>query len=133
MKVDGFGTIDVAISGMRAHGRNMELISANVANAQTTDNGKGQPYRRVEAKIEAEGDGISTVKVDDEALDMSSFPKIFKPNRPDADENGYLTMPNVDLPVEMMNLNAAVRNYQANLAVLKRYQKMVESTLELLR
>lgn len=133
MKVDGFGTIDVAISGMRAHGRNMELISGNVANAQTTDNGDGQPYRRIEATLEADGKNISRVKVDEETVDMSEFPRIFKPAHPKADNQGYITLPNVDLPVEMMNLNIAVRNYQANLAVLKRYQTMVQSTLELLK
>jgi flagellar basal-body rod protein FlgC len=50
-----------------------------------------------------------------------------------ADEDGYVSMPNVNLPVEMMNLTIASRMYQANTAVLKRYQQMVETTLELLK
>lgn len=134
MKVDSsFGPIDIAVSGMRAQGQNMELISSNVANAQTLDDGNGQPYRRVEAAFTTNGDQIGGVSVDDVMQDMSDFPKILKPGHPYADAQGYLTMPNVDVPVEMINLNTAVRTYQANAAVLKRYQGMVETTLELLR
>jgi len=55
------------------------------------------------------------------------------PGNPMADENGYVAMPNVSLPVEMINMNIATKMYQANVAVLKRYQQMLETTLELLR
>jgi flagellar basal-body rod protein FlgC len=64
---------------------------------------------------------------------MSDFQKILDPGNPGADEQGYVTMPNVNMPTEMINLNIATRVYQANAAVLKRYQQMVETTLELLR
>ena len=133
MKVNGFSPIDIATSGMRAQGKNMELISSNVANAKSTDDGDGQPYRRVEATFKMDGDELGGVKLDEVALDMSNFPRILKPGHPDADAQGYVAMPNVDVPVEMMNLNTAVRSYQANAAVLKRYQGMVETTLELLK
>ncbi len=129
----GFGPIDIAISGLRAQSKKMEVISSNVANAQSTDNGNGQPYRRLEVALKTDGDGMGGVILDEIAKDMSAFPKILKPGHPDADEQGYVTMPNVQLPVEMMNLNAAARAYQANAAILKRYQQMVETTLELLR
>ncbi|MHC4075684.1 MAG: flagellar basal body rod protein FlgC [Planctomycetota bacterium] len=129
----GFGPIDIAISGLRMQSKRMELISSNVANAQTTDNGDGQPYRRLEAVLKTDEDGMGGVSLDEVIADMSAFPKILKPSHPDADEQGYVTMPNVKLPVEMINLNIAARAYQANTAVLKRYQEMVETTLELLR
>ena len=129
----GFGPIDVAISGMRAQQKNIDLISSNVANAQSTDNGNGQPYRRLEAVLKTDGDGMGGVSLDEITMDMSDFPKILKPGDPRADEQGYVTMPNVKLPIEMMNLNIAARAYQANIAVLNRYQKMVETTLELLK
>ncbi|RKY23687.1 MAG: flagellar basal body rod protein FlgC [Planctomycetota bacterium] len=128
-----FGPVDVAISGLRAQDKNIEIISSNVANAQTTDNGKGEPYRRLEAIFKTDSDGIGGVNIDEITADMSELPRILKPGHPDADEQGYVTMPNVNLPIEMMNLNMASRLYQANAAVLKRYQKMVETTLELLR
>ncbi|UCF42315.1 MAG: flagellar basal body rod protein FlgC [Planctomycetota bacterium] len=134
MEVDStFGPIDIAISGLRAQGKNMELISSNVANARTTDAGKGEPYRRLEAAFKTDDDGISGVSLDKIVRDMSDFQKILDPGNPNADEHGYVKMPNVSLPTEMMNLTIATRAYQANVAILKRYQQMVETTLELLR
>lgn len=128
-----FGPIDIAISGLRAQGKNMELISSNVANARTTDAGKGQPYRRLQAAFKTDDDCINGVTLDKIVRDMSDFQKILDPGNPNADENGYVKMPNVNLPTEMMNLTIATRAYQANVAILKRYQQMVETTLELLR
>ncbi len=129
----GFSPIDIAISGLRAQGKRMEVISSNVANAQSTDNGNGQPYRRLEAVFKTDGDGLGGVVLDELAEDMSDFQRILKPGHPDADAQGYVTMPNVRLPIEMMNLSIAARTYQANAAVLKRYQQMVETALELLK
>lgn len=128
-----FGPIDIAVSGLRAQGKNIEVISSNVANAQVTDNGKGEPYRRLEVIFKTDGDGIGGVSLDEIAMDMSDFLRILKPGHPDADEHGYVVMPNVNLPIEMVNLTVATRAYQANAAILKRYQRMVETTLELLR
>lgn len=127
-----FGPIDIAISGLRAQRKQMELISSNVANTQTTNAGKGEPYRRLEGllKTDEETGGVSIQKI---TKDMSDFYRILDPGNPEADENGYVEMPNVNLPIEMMNLTIATRTYQANAAVLKRYQQMVETTLELLR
>jgi len=133
MGVNSIGPIDIAISGMRAQGKNIEALSSNVANAQSTDDGKGQPYRRLETILKTDDEGLNGVTMEDIVGDMSEFPTIFKPGHPNADANGYVKMPNVDLPKEMMNLNIAARAYQANTAVLKRYQTMVETTLELLR
>jgi flagellar basal-body rod protein FlgC len=130
---NSFGPIDIAISGMQAQNKNMGVISSNVANAQSTDNGQGQPYRRLEAIFKADDDGMSGVTLEEIAADMSELPRILRPGHPDADEQGYVTMPNVDLPIEMVNLTMATRAYQANVAVLKRYQRMVDTTLELLR
>jgi flagellar basal-body rod protein FlgC len=128
-----FGPVDIAVSGMRAQAGQMEIVSSNIANARTLDNGQGQPYRRLEMILRAENEGISSVAVDSIIKDMSSLQRVFDPGNPKADASGYITMPNVQLPVEMMNLTVASRAYQANAAILKRYQKMVETTLELLR
>ena len=133
MEVNGFGPIDIAISGLRAQEENLNIISSNIANAQTTDNGKGEPYRRLEAVFKAADDDVGGVSMEEAAEDMSDLPKILRYGHPDADEQGYVTMPNVNLPMELMNLNVATRTYQANAAILKRYQDMVETTLELLK
>lgn len=130
---NSFDPIDIAISGMRAQDKSIGVISSNVANAQSTDDGQGQPYRRLEAVFKAAGDDIGGVTLDEIAADMSELPRILRPGHPNADEQGYVTMPNVDLPIEMVNLTMAARAYQANVAILKRYQRMVETTLELLR
>ena len=128
-----FGPIDIATSGLRAQNKNMEVISSNIANARTTDAGNGQPYRRLESIFKAEDEGVSGVTLDEIIPDKSNFIRILNPGHPDADKDGYVLMPNVSLPKELINLNAATRAYQANAAILKRYQKMVETTLELLR
>jgi len=130
---DVFGAVDIAISGMRAHGRQMEVITSNIANARTMDDGNGQPYRRLQAVFRPAKDGISGVTVDDVLPDKSPFQQVFDPGNPQAGANGYISMPNVQLPVEMMNLSSASRAYQANAAILKRYQQTVETVLELLR
>ena len=89
MEIDNtFGPIDIAISGLRAQGKNMEVISSNVANARTTDAGKGEPYRRLEAMFRADGEDISGVNIDKIVADMSEFQKILDPGNPNADEHG---------------------------------------------
>jgi flagellar basal-body rod protein FlgC len=133
MNVDNFfGPLDIAISGMKAQGKQMEVISSNVANARTSDAGKGEPYRRLEATFKSDGD-LGGVELDEILPDMGDFLRVYDPGNPQADGDGYIAMPNINLPAEMINLNIATRVYQVNVAVLKRYQRMVENTLELLR
>ena len=129
---NSFGPLDIAISGLQAQGKQIEIISSNVANARTTNAGNGEPYRRLEAIFKSDGD-MGGVKLDQILPDTSEFLKVLDPGNPLADEDGYVAMPNVNLPVEMMNLTIATKVYQANTAVLKRYQQMVQTTLELLR
>jgi flagellar basal-body rod protein FlgC len=133
MNVDNFfSPLDISISGLKAQGKQMEVISSNVANARTSDAGKGEPYRRLEASFKSDGD-LGGVELDKILPDMGDFLRVYDPGNPQADGDGYVAMPNINLPREMINLNIATRVYQANVAVLKRYQRMVESTLELLR
>lgn len=136
MEINGniFGAIDIAISGLKAYGRQMEVISSNIANARTTDTGDGEPYRRLDAIFKAKEDGVSGVDISELVKDMTNFQKVLAtPGDPRADADGYISMPNVNMAVELINLNMASRAYQANAAILKRYQKMVESSLELLK
>ncbi|MHC4477426.1 MAG: flagellar basal body rod protein FlgC [Planctomycetota bacterium] len=128
-----FGPIDIAISGLRAQNKQVEVITSNVANVRNTDAGKGEPYRRREALFASDDEEMGGVALDKIVEDMSEFYRIFDPGNPNADEQGYVRMPNVSLPTEMINLNIATRAYQANAAILKRYEQMVETALELLR
>jgi flagellar basal-body rod protein FlgC len=133
MEIDNFfGPIDIAMSGIRAQNKQIELISSNVANARTSDAGKGEPYRRLEAEFKYNEDS-GGVEVDKILTDMSDFIRVYDPGNPQGDADGYVAMPNINLPQEMINLNIAARVYQLNVAVLRRYQRMVQNSLELLR
>ena len=112
--------LDIAVSGLKAQNKNIEAISSNVANSRTLDAGNGQPYRRVQAILQADdanGDGIGGVKLEELLPDQSNFTKTLDPGNPMADAQGYVSMPNIDIPTEMMNLNIASRAYQAKAAV----------------
>lgn len=128
-----FGAMDIAISGLKANRRQMDVITSNVVNSRTTDAGNGKPYRRLEALLETTGDGVTGVQVSKIVEDMSDFQRLLKPGHPDADSDGYVMMPNVNMAQEVINLNMASRAYQASAAVMKRYQKMVETSLNLLK
>jgi len=125
--------VDIAASGLRAQSLRLNLIAGNIANAQTTRTVTGEPYRRKDVVLQTTGGGLGGVTVLNIQRDSSAFRQVLMPGHPDADEDGFVRMPNVHLPVEMMNLTTASRAYQANVAVLKRYQDMVETTVELLR
>jgi flagellar basal-body rod protein FlgC len=131
---DMFGPIDVSISGMDAFRQSMNNIYSNIANARTVDAGNGLPYRRMELLLKQRVDEeLGGVEVDKVVPDPSPFTEIYDPNHPYANSQGFVRMPNVSIAKEMINLNMATRAYQANVAVLRRYQQMVDSTLELLR
>jgi len=126
--------VDIAISGLRAEALRMNVIAANIANSRTSRTDAGGPYRRRSVVLSAGGEGLSGVRIERVAPDLSTaLKRMYLPGHPDADGQGYVLMPNVELPVEMMNLIAATRAYQANAAVLKRYQEIVELAAELLR
>lgn len=126
--------VDIAVSGLRAENLRMNVISANIANANTSRTEAGGPYRRKDVIFSSLMDQLDGVKVDQVVEDYATdFKQVFQPGHPDANAEGFVLMPNVDLPVEMMHLVTASRAYQANAAVLKRYQESVDVTLELIR
>lgn len=126
--------VDIAVSALRAQSMRMNVIAGNIANVGTSRTESGGPYRRKEVVLSAGGDGLDGVQISGIADDMSTeLKKLYQPGHPDANSDGYVSMPNVDLPVEMMQMVMASRAYQANAATLKRYQEMVNVTLELLR
>ncbi|HUT02228.1 MAG TPA: flagellar basal body rod protein FlgC [Phycisphaerae bacterium] len=122
--------IDIAISGLRLESMRMKVIAENIANARTSRTETGEPYRRKQVVLETRG-GVEAGKV---VPDLTGQLKLLHlPGHPDADAQGMVRMPNVDLPVELMDMVLASRAYEANAAMLKRYQDMVNATLELLR
>jgi len=110
----------------------MKVISANIANSSTTRGPDGKPYRRQMLQLSTDPGG--GVKVRGVTRDLATpLKKIYEPGNPDASADGYVEMPNVELPTEMIGLIQASRSYQANVAVMKRYLEMVNLTLELLK
>jgi flagellar basal-body rod protein FlgC len=111
----------------------MNVIANNIANATTSKGADGRPYRRQNLVLSTDGD-LSGVRIERIAPDTKSdFKRVYEPGNPDASPDGYVKMPNVDLPVEIMHLVAASRAYQANTAVLRRHGEITEATIELLK
>jgi len=135
MAINGISSsIDIAISGLRAESTRMNVISANIANSNVTETPDGGPYRRQDVTLATDAENLGGVTIQGVAGDFSTaFKEVYQPGHPQADENGYVRMPNVELPIEMMNLVTASRAYEANAAVLKRYKNSIDVTLELLR
>lgn len=130
--IQGTSPINIAISGLQAENRRMKVISANIANSSTTRGPDGKPYRRQMVQLSSDPDG--GVKISGVTRDLTTpLERIYEPGNPDAAEDGYVEMPNVQLPIEMINLTEASRSYQANVAVMKRYLEMVDLTVELLK
>jgi flagellar basal-body rod protein FlgC len=128
------GPVDIAISGLRVQAMRMNVIATNIANANTTRTASGQVYRRQDVQIKSTGGaqgGVTIARViEDQKGEMK---KVLMAGHPDADAAGYVQMPNIELPTEMMHMVSASRAYQANAAVMKRYQDLMDTTLELLR
>lgn len=121
----------------------MEVIANNVANAMATRTpGGGGAFRRQEVLFEAilndqagpgESPGLGGVRVVGVVDDPTELPRIHDPGHPDADAEGFVTVPNVFLPIEMVNLMTASRAYEANMKVLQNLRQQLEQTLTLLR
>jgi len=135
---------DISASGMSAERFRMEVVANNVANAYSTRTAEGGPYRRqnvvfASAYKDAIGsnsrspDRLRGVQVVSVEQDQSDLPIIYQPGHPDADESGYVTMPNVKPASEMVDLITASRAYEANLRVLRSFRDMAEQALSLLR
>lgn len=133
-------SLEISVSGLYVQRRRMDVIASNLANIETTHTKEGGPYRRRMVVIstrpvkgfqeilalQAEGAGVDEI-VEDE----SPFIKVFNPGHPDADEDGYLRKPNVDLIVETTNMLMARRAFEANVAAIKAAKQMALKALEI--
>lgn len=141
-----FRSINVSASGLTAERLRMDIISKNIANAETTRTSAGTPYRRqmpifMEQKSaafsdvlsEAQGQYVTGNGVEVAAIkeDTSAFKRIYNPGHPDADSEGYVLMPNVDVVTEMINLISASRGYEANVTAMNATKSMVLKAMEI--
>ena len=137
-----FAATSISSSGLTAERYRMEVIANNLANANTTRSANGGPFRRQDV-VFAEALGKATqpgavpdlrgVRVVDLVEDQSPLIPVYQPGHPDANAEGMVLMPNVQLPIEMVNLITASRAYEANLKAAQTFRTMNEQALSLLR
>jgi flagellar basal-body rod protein FlgC len=134
-------SLEISASGLYVQRRRMDIISSNLANIETTRTENGDPYRR---KIVVLGttppDGnfedvlsnrMAGVEIKDVLEDTTPFKKVYNPGHPDADDEGYLRKPNVDLIIETTNMLMARRAFEANMAAIKATRQMALKALEI--
>ena len=135
-----FESMDVSSSALTAHRLWMDTISSNLANINTTRTLDGGPYKRkvpvfAEMLDKAIGgyEDIGGVRVTQIAEDPTPPRLAYQPEHPDANEEGYVAFPNVNLVREMTDMLVASRGYEANLAVTDAAKVMWSSALEIIR
>ena len=132
---------EISVSGLIAQRKRLDIIAGNLANIETTRTEKGGPYRRkmvvMSTKQPALDFGnilsfeVKGVQIDDIVEDESPFKRVFNPAHPDANSEGYLLKPNVDLIVESTNMLMARRAFEANIAAIKAVRQMALKALEI--
>ena len=144
-----FQPFDIAASGMTAQRFRMDVIAENIANVSTTRTEDGTPYRRKIVTFEEKqlkagvpsfrhilkdstaaymGNGVKVTKVSEDT--DTDFIMEYDPSHPDADENGYVSYPNVNTVTEMTNLIDASRSYEANVTAFSAIKSMAQSGIQ---
>lgn len=134
-----FGGLRISASALTVERLRMNTIAENIANADTTRTPAGGPYRRREVVVAQSAGGEALPGTSSpggvQALAVVQDPRpdrvVLDPSHPDADANGYVRMPNVDLPVEMVDMMAASRAYEINATAFATQRRSQERTLEL--
>ncbi len=139
--IDMLPGVDCTASALTAERIRMDVISQNIANANTTRNVDGKPYQRQQVTFETvlrrqeggDGSGALThgVKVAHVEMDHRAPVLVYNPAHPDADRNGMVAMPAINLHEEMADLIVASRVFEANLAVVKNARSMTIQTLQI--
>ncbi len=130
--------IDVSAGALNAQKTRLDIVAQNIANAQTTRTPSGGPYQRQIVSFESElvrhvggGQPLQTVRVAGISPDRTPGQQVYNPQHPDAGPDGMVTMPNVNLSFEMVDLITASRAYEANLSVVKNARQMAMKALEI--
>lgn len=139
-----FGAIDAAASGLTAERLRMDVISNNIANVNTTRTAEGGAYRRQVVVFEPRdkessfaqilskqvdtGNGVRVVGIN---KDSSPTHQVYDPAHPDANKDGYVEMPNVNIVTEMVDMITATRAYEANVTTINAAKSMALKALEI--
>jgi flagellar basal-body rod protein FlgC len=133
--------VAASASALNVERTRIEVAVSNIANAESTRGPDGKPYRRRDVLLAS--DDVNTfdkalgqasavgVKVSAVVQDQTPFRKRYEPSHPDADKDGFVQLPNVDAPQEMVDMMGAARAYQANLAAIGMIRELVAKALEL--
>lgn len=141
--IGAFNNLRISASGLSAERLRMDTIASNISNVNTTRGENGQPYVRKVAvfqeNLQKELDnstgqykdkllGVKAVGIED---DKSPLKKVYDPSNPDADKDGYVTMPNVNILNEMADMISATRSYEANVSAITAEKSMFSKALEI--
>jgi flagellar basal-body rod protein FlgC len=139
------GAITAGATALNAERTRIEVAVSNMANAESTRSADGGPYRRRDVMLAADSGqtfdaalgsasgeaGAVGVKVTGIVQDQSAFRRRYEPSHPDADADGFVSLPNVDPSQEMVDMLGAARAYQANIAAISMIRDLVAKSLEL--
>lgn len=129
--------MNVSVSGLKAQGTRIRVISENIANANTEANAPGEdPYARKTISFKNVLDretGVTRVQVDEITSNRDNFGLRFDPDHPGADENGYVRTTNIQPLLELNDVREAQRSYEANINMVEISRGMLSRTVELLR
>ena len=137
-------SMSISASALTATRLRMDVIAENMANMNTTRTENGEPYRRKYVVFQERADDRAFASFFNKArqshggvrvlhigTDMSEFKYDFNPGHPDADENGFVRMPNVEVVQEMVDMMSAFRAYEANITALNTFKDMAVRTMEI--
>ena len=143
--MDFMTAIDIGASGLKAERTHLNVISMNLANAKTTRTTDGGPYRRKEVVFKesdvetpfskamqtAQDRELKGVRADAIRNDNRSLKQVYEPNHPDANEDGYVSYPDINVVEEMTNMLSAMRAYEANVSTITTSKSMFTKALEI--
>lgn len=141
--MDILNTFKISGSAMRANSQRLDTISSNLANIETTSTPEGGPYKKKSVYFQStplsfqeQLDGnlrnsTQGVKVSKILEDKTAPKKIYNPSHPDANVDGYVEMPNINVMEEMVDMMSATRSYQANATAIKSAKRMALKALEI--
>ena len=138
MSINALSALDISRTGLHVQRIQMDIIANNIANAGTTRTAEGGPFRRQLVVLTGHrytgrvGEPMGA-EIDSIVSDPAPFRTVYDPWHPDASEQGYVEYPNIDIPVEMVNLMLASRAYEANVSVVQSTKQIMRTALDLLR
>jgi flagellar basal-body rod protein FlgC len=127
-----FNVFNISGSAMSAQSQRLNTVASNLANADSATSANGKPYKAKQVMFSAvpsNSPDANAVKVDRIVEDTSPPKIVYDPKHPLADKNGYVTMPNVNVTEEMVNMISASRSYQNNVETMNAAKTMLLKTL----